>query len=152
MKRNWTSNLKHGMYYTRFYRIWKGLQTRVNNPNTKGYKFYGGRGIKCEWKSFEKFKKDMYKDYVQHVKDFGEKNTTLDRINNNGNYSNKNCKWATLKEQYKNRPQTKKYKGKTLREWSEIKGFKLKALQWRIYKKDSIQEAIKKLTSKAETH
>ena len=36
--------------------------------------------------------------YLQHIKDFGEKQTVIDRINNKGNYSKANCRWVTPSE------------------------------------------------------
>ena len=41
----------------------------------------------------------MYNLYLEHKKKFGEKQTTLHRIDNNGNYELNNCKWATYSEQ-----------------------------------------------------
>lgn len=97
-------NFKHGMSGTRFYKIYKAMNTRCKNPTHIRYNRYGGRGIKVcnRWENFINFKKDMYKDYIKHVKDFGENNTSIDRVNNNGNYSLKNCRWATNSEQMSN--------------------------------------------------
>jgi len=83
---------KHGMTGTRFLRIWEKILRRIRNPNCYEYKWYGGRGIKCEWKSFREFKIDMHPSYLKHIKDFGEKQTTIERNNVNGNYSKQNCK------------------------------------------------------------
>ncbi len=76
------------------------MLSRCTNPNNKSYKHYGGRGIKvCErWKDFSKFKEDLYDSYIEHVKIYGEKNTTLDRIDVNGDYTMDNVRWATLSE------------------------------------------------------
>jgi len=100
----------HGMKGTRFYRIWMSMKTRTLNPHSLVYQRYGARGISlCKsWKLFLNFKKDMYASYIFHVGKYGEKNTSIERTNNNLGYSKSNCKWATSKEQsYNRRPKTK---------------------------------------------
>ena len=92
----------HGMFGTRFYRTYYGIKSRCENENWgKGYKWYGGKGIKIRWNNFEEFRNDMYKSYLEHVKEFGEKETTIDRIDSSKDYYKENCCWATYKEQAK---------------------------------------------------
>ena len=83
---------------TREYNIWKGIKTRCFNENSTRYDCWGGRGITMcpDWlNSFEKFYADMGpRPSSKH---------SIERINNDGNYEPSNCKWATQKEQLKNR-------------------------------------------------
>lgn len=107
----------HGKSESSEYKTWLSMKQRCQNPNNKGYKHYGGRGIRvCDrWLSFENF-----------IIDMGKRPSTshsIDRINNNLGYSPENCKWATRKEQNRNRRNVRLInlsgETKTLSEWAE---------------------------------
>lgn len=137
----------HGMVGTRFYRIWTLLISRCRNKNVIAFKNYGGRGIKCEWKSFENFKKDMYGSYQLHIEEFNIKNTTIDRIDNNGNYSKENCRWATRKEQANNTSKNVLYEFNeeklNAEEWAKKIGLNPNTFRSRLYgSKWSIKKAL----------
>jgi hypothetical protein len=99
---------KHGMSNHRFYKIWTSMKARVLNKNNYDYKYYGGKGIKIcvDWMKFEKFELDMYESYLEHCEKIGIKETTIDRIDTDGNYELNNCKWSTWIEQATNRNTT----------------------------------------------
>lgn len=101
LKGNRRGSYKHGMFGTRFYNIYYGIRMRCN-PNSKcNSKYYSDKSIKCLWKTFEEFKRDMYGSYKSHCKAFSVKQTTIDRVKSSKNYCKSNCKWATYKEQAK---------------------------------------------------
>ena len=130
-------NKTHGLTHTRFYIIWLNIKQRCSNKKNPGYKYYGGRGIKCLWISFQEFKNDMYQSYVEHSKNFGEKETTIERKNNDGNYCKENCRWATPKEQTRNKRSndliTFLGKTQTLIEWAEELNINRATLWDRLY-------------------
>lgn len=81
------------------------MKTRCYNKNREDWKNYGARGIKVcvEWQDFENFRADMHASFLRHTKKHGLRNTTLDRIHVNEDYSKANCRWATKKEQCGNK-------------------------------------------------
>lgn len=136
---------KHGMWKTSYYRRWLAINQRCTNLNYSQYKDYGGRGIRNEWTSFEDFKKDMYPSYLEHLKKHGERQTRIERINNDENYNNQNCRWATCKEQMRNRRNnhmiTANGKTQCLTDWAIEIGIGYPAL-WKRLKKMSPQKAV----------
>jgi hypothetical protein len=87
-----------------FYDSWKAKIQRCTNPNHIEYFNYGGRGIKvCDrWLKFENYYTDLWVGYLAHIEQFGANNTSLDRIDNDGNYEPSNCEWSTAFEQVRN--------------------------------------------------
>lgn len=74
-----------------------------------------GNTKSCGCLSLESFRDDMYESYLEHAEEYGEKNTTLDRIDVNGDYCKENCRWITKGEQSFNRRNSTFviYEGKT---------------------------------------
>ena len=107
------------------------MRKRCNNPRTPRYPDYGGRGIKvCKrWDKFDNFLADM-----------GSRppGMSLDRKNNNGNYTPRNCQWASSAEQSRNSRRSIKYthKGVTLcqMDWAVRWGVHQSTLSKRIKK------------------
>ena len=59
----------------------------------------------------------MYESYLTHIQEFWKRQTTIDRIDVNGNYNKDNCRWATMKEQGRNKRNTVLYKWKSLSDY-----------------------------------
>lgn len=112
------------------YKIWAGMNNRINNPKNPAYKHYGGRGLTLapRWSDFQSFLEDMgLRPSPQH---------SVDRVDNNLGYSPENCRWATREEQGRNRRNNHlmEYRGesKTVVEWSEASGIPYRTILSRL--------------------
>ncbi|MCK5601423.1 hypothetical protein KAR91_06135 [Candidatus Pacearchaeota archaeon] len=127
------------MTKTPTYISWVAMLQRCNNPKGPAYHNYGGRGIKvCDrWLKFENFLCDM-----------GERpeGMSIEREDNDKGYELGNCKWATVKEQSRNRRTNRRltYNGetKTVVEWSETVGISAGIIGSRLYAGWTIERAL----------
>jgi len=118
------------------------MKDRCLNENSDAYFRYGGRGIKiCQrWAdSFEAFLEDMGpRPSLQH---------SIDRFpDNNGNYEPGNCRWATSKQQQRNRNITTllSFRGesKPLTEWADLIGIRCSVIEKRLRIGWSVEKAL----------
>lgn len=121
------SSTTHGQRHTRLYGVWRAIHDRCENKNDSRYKSYGGRGIKCcdEWVKFELF-------YDWALTSGYQRGLSIDRIDNDGNYEEKNCRWITMLEQARNKQNNVKYNGETMAECSRRTGLKIATISRRI--------------------
>lgn len=106
------------------------MRQRCNNPKTIGWKYYGGKGIRvCE----------RWGEFVTFLADMGEAPSpkhSIDRKNNELDYSQENCRWATKVEQDNNRTSNVRiaYGGRTrnIMQWSVERNIKYATLYRRL--------------------
>lgn len=126
------------MSKTPMFTSWQRMISRCTNPGDDRFEYYGGRGIRvCErWLKFEDFLADM---------GLRPKGMSIDRIDNDGDYCKDNCRWASVKEQCRNRRSNVviEWRGqkKILKEWSEELGISYTVLQTRIHGGWTIERA-----------
>jgi len=124
------NNYSHWLTKTRIHTIWTWMKQRCKVDNNYYWKWIT---ISNDWNKFINFYNDMKESYQEHL--------TLDRIKNNLWYSKKNCRWATQKEQQRNRTNNIVYKWKCIAEWRELLWIsKWKFDRLRYVKKISLEE------------
>jgi hypothetical protein len=133
---------KHGMSYTREYRVWQQMVARCTCPTNRMFSNYGGRGIQvCKrWMKFENFYADMGTCSL---------GLTLERKHNGRGYSPSNCYWATRAAQSRNYRRNRwiTYKGETLclGDWNTRFGLKENVLASRL-RRHSVRKVFSELS------
>jgi len=120
----------HGLSLHPLFKIWGSIKDRCLNPNCHAYKNYGGRGITIseEWLDFNTFFNDVSGSYKTGLQ--------IDRFpNKNGGYSKDNFRWATSKENNRNKRTTILIsvgsETKPLTQWAEETGLSRQTIYWR---------------------
>ena len=119
----------HGLCGTRIYTIWQNMMARCYSSYATQYADYGGRGIAvCDrWHDAALFYEDMGEPPTKH---------SIDRRDNNGDYTPENCYWATKREQQQNRRVNRLITAfgqtKTLSAWAEESGLHFMTLSRRL--------------------
>lgn len=102
---------------------WNNMLDRCYRATDPYFHRYGGRGIKvCErWRG-----PDGFQNFVEDIGRRPSRRHSIDRRDNDGDYTPDNCRWATPREQARNRSSNRRLKvdgeTKTLVEWSECSG------------------------------
>lgn len=96
-------NYKHGKSKTALYDLWNDIKTRCNceKVGTNNYNNYKAKGITLD---------PAFEDFSVFERELGQPpfiGATIDRIDNNKNYEPGNLRWATIKQQSRNRSKTK---------------------------------------------
>ena len=140
--------ITHNKSKTVEYKIWIGIITRCENPNSTVFGHYGGRGIAmCKrWRS----------SFSAFLIDMGQRPSkvhSIERINNDGPYSPKNCRWSTRREQIRNTRRCRFLKHNGLRlclaEWSERTNIPAGTIQGRIARGWTVAAALTKTLAKS---
>ena len=131
-------NQKHGLRFTRTWRIWQAMKNRCYNKNVPQYHNYGGRGISvCDaWRN----------DFMSFYNDVGEapEGKSIDRIDNDGNYEPGNVRWSTAKEQGRNKSNNTKINGVCITEISRSLGGNHALVRKRLNRGWDVEKAITK--------
>ena len=140
-------NIKHGLAGTKVYYAWHAMIERCYNPSDNSFRNYGARGITVcdEWRndiqSFYKWAKQN--GYNEHAKG---QDCSIDRIDVNGNYEPKNCRWVNQVVQANNRRTNKRlvYKDQiyTMAELARKTGVNYKVLGNRLRRGWSVDMAV----------
>lgn len=129
------SHTRHGMRHHKLYDVWYAMKARCEKSDDPHFKYYGARGIRLRFESFEAF-------HSWAVESGYEDGLSIDRIDVNGDYCPENCRWAIKSQQCRNRRNNVMYKGKCLAEWCEELGLKYDTIKMRILRGMPIGRAL----------
>ena len=90
-------NKTHGLTSTKAYQLWGAMIQRAKGNRAKSYTDLGIKVCK-RWESFENFYADMGDPPAGY---------SLERVNNFGDYEPENCKWIPMRDQWRNRRNTR---------------------------------------------
>ena len=131
----------HGMTETKEFMTWRAMIQRCEDSRGTGYRLYGGRGISVctRWRN----------SFIAFYDDMGDRPSpkhSIDRIDNDGNYTPSNCRWATRIQQGRNTRANHMitYEGRThcLVKWSEIRGIHRNTLSTRLLRGWTVERAL----------
>ncbi|WP_102158692.1 hypothetical protein [Zhihengliuella halotolerans] len=134
------ANTTHGGTGTALYLRWRAMLARCEDPNHRGWKNYGGRGIEVadEWHDFETFRSDMGASFALELE--------LDRIDPNGHYKPSNCRWTTRADQQNNRRNNHRvtWRGetRTVKQWATATGIKANTILYRLRRGWDVERAL----------
>lgn len=138
-------NTKHNASNTRLWNIYNGMKSRCYNKNEPAYKYYGSRGIKICKQWLDK-RLGMYNFQIWAYNNGYNDTLSIDRIDVNGNYEPKNCRWVDMKVQANNKRNNVKieYNGeiKTIAQWSKIYNISPSRIKDRLKNGWSIEDAL----------
>lgn len=132
----------HGLRYTQLYKVWASMKTRCYNKNDLAYKNYGARGIKIY---------SMWIDDAEAFCKWAKENgwrpgLTIDRIDNDGDYTPSNCRFVTQAVNSRNTRSTRiiEYQGQTMciSEWARFLGMSMHTLWHRLNRGWSVKRAL----------
>ena len=131
--------------HKKLYWIYYSMLARCYNVKCKRYKDYGARGIRV----CQQWKNDNKTFFHWAIQNGYKEGLTLDRIDNNRDYSPDNCSWVSNKENCNHNRRTHflTYKGKTqsVHDWAEELGINYSTLRNRINRSNmTIEEAFNK--------